>query len=41
MLADHRIEQERWAGNRRERRELARAFGYFIANLAAWDWCPS
>jgi hypothetical protein len=38
MLTDHRIEQERWARQRRERQRLARAFGYFIATLAPWDW---
>jgi hypothetical protein len=38
VLTDHRIEQERWARQRRERKALARAFGYFIANLAPWDW---
>ena len=38
MLTDHRIEQERWARQRRERKNLARAFGHFIANIAGWDW---
>ncbi|HEV2491483.1 MAG TPA: hypothetical protein VG204_00260 [Terriglobia bacterium] len=38
MLTDHRMEQERWAREMRERRKLPRTFGHFIANLAAWDW---
>lgn len=38
MLTDHRAQQEQWTRRRRERAQLARAFGYFIANLAAWDW---
>jgi hypothetical protein len=37
-LTDHRIEQERWARDRRDRRQVAYAFGYFIAHLTAWDW---
>src|SRR5437879_3222148 len=38
MLIDHRTAQERWTRGIRERKRLARAFGTFIANLAAWDW---
>src|ERR1043165_116577 len=38
MLIDHRRAQERWARSIREHRQLARAFGTFIANLAVWDW---
>jgi hypothetical protein len=38
MLTDHRIEQERWARECRQRRMMPRAFGMFIAGLAAWDW---
>jgi hypothetical protein len=38
MLTDHRIEQERWALRRRERRKLAWPFGMLIATLAPWDW---
>jgi hypothetical protein len=38
MLTDRRIEQERWARGRRERRKVAGAFGRFIAGLARWDW---
>lgn len=38
MLTDHRIEQERWARENRQRRKMPRAFGMFIASLAAWDW---
>jgi hypothetical protein len=38
MLIDHRLEQERWARERRERRKMPGAFGKFIAGLALWDW---
>ena len=38
MLADNRRDQERWALRCRQRRELPRAFGEFLAGLAAWDW---
>jgi hypothetical protein len=38
MLTDHRIEQERWARQNRQYRKMPRAFGMFIASLAAWDW---
>ena len=38
MLTDHRIDQERWAQRRREEKELARAYGRYITNLAPWDW---
>jgi hypothetical protein len=37
MLADHRIEQERWARENRQRRKLPRDLGKFIAGLPAWD----
>lgn len=37
-MKDHRSELERWALRRRQRRELPRAFGQFIAQLCAWDW---
>jgi hypothetical protein len=38
MLVDYRIEQERWARENRERRKVSRFFGYFLTDLAAWDW---
>lgn len=38
MLTDHRIEQERWARENRQRSMMPRAFGMFIASLANWDW---
>jgi hypothetical protein len=38
MLTDHRVEQERWARQRRNQRLLARSFGRLIAALARWDW---
>jgi len=38
MLTDHRLLQERWARENRERCKLPRAFGTFIVGLAAWDW---
>ena len=38
MLTDYRIEQERWARGRRERRKVAWAYGRFIASLAPWHW---
>jgi hypothetical protein len=38
VLTDHRIKQERWAREERERRSLPLAFGIFIAGLASWDW---
>lgn len=38
MLVDHRFQQEGWAQESRQRRKLPRAFGMFIASLAAWDW---
>jgi hypothetical protein len=37
-LADHRLAQERWALRCRQRRQLQRAFGEFMADLAKWDW---
>lgn len=38
MLIDHRIDQERWVRENRERRKLPPAFGRFITGLASWDW---
>jgi hypothetical protein len=38
MLTDHRVEQERWARENRQRRKLPRDFGKFIASLPGWDW---
>lgn len=38
MLTDHRLEQERWARDNRERRKLPWAYGKFITGLAVWDW---
>jgi hypothetical protein len=38
MLADHGREVERWALRCRQRREMPRAFGEFMAGLALWDW---
>jgi hypothetical protein len=38
MLTDHRIQQERWARENRQRRKMPRAFGRLIAGLAPWDW---
>ena len=38
MLVDYRIEQERWARERRERRKLPPAFGGFLMGLASWHW---
>jgi hypothetical protein len=38
MLTDHRFQLERWARENRQRRKMPRAFGMFIARLAAWDW---
>jgi hypothetical protein len=38
VLTDHRIKQERWARGMRERHNLARASGSFVATLACWDW---
>jgi hypothetical protein len=38
MLADHGREMESWALKCRQRRELPKAFGEFIAHLCAWDW---
>src|SRR5215469_14141333 len=38
MLSDHRREVERWAARRRERQELALAYGQFLAKLVPWDW---
>jgi hypothetical protein len=38
VLTDHRIEQGRWARERRERRKLPPAFGRFLMGLASWDW---
>jgi hypothetical protein len=38
MLTDHRLQQEQWARENRQRRKLPPAFGMFIARLAAWDW---
>ena len=38
MLTDHRIELERWTRDNRERRKMPRAYGKFVAGLAAWDW---
>ncbi len=37
-LVDHREAQERWALRCRQRRELPRAFGEFLSDLAPWDW---
>ena len=37
-LVDHREAQERWALRCRQRREMPRAFGRFLADLAPWDW---
>ena len=37
-LVDHRRAQERWALRCRQRRELPRAFGEFLADLTDWDW---
>jgi hypothetical protein len=37
-LVDHGQAQERWALRCRQRRELPRAFGEFMADLADWDW---
>ena len=38
MLIDHRLEQERWARENRERRKMPPAFGKFITGLASWHW---
>lgn len=38
MLSDHGRQQERWASLQRRHRELANAYGHFIAELAPWDW---
>jgi len=38
MLSDRRHAQERWTADRRRRREVADSFGYFLADLAEWDW---
>ena len=37
-LVDHRVAQEQVALRARQRRELPRAFGEFISELAEWDW---
>jgi hypothetical protein len=38
MLTDHKLLQERWPRESRERRKLPPAFGKFIAGLVSWDW---
>jgi hypothetical protein len=38
MLADHGREVERCALRYRQRRDMPRAFGEFMAGLADWDW---
>lgn len=38
MLQDHGREVERWAKRAQWRAMLPRAYGDFIAGLAAWDW---
>ncbi len=38
MLKDHRLEVESRALQRRRRKEMAHAFGDFIAGVAPWDW---
>jgi hypothetical protein len=38
MLRDHRLELERCGRRARDRRELPKAFGNFMAHLTEWDW---
>jgi hypothetical protein len=38
MLTDHRIEQERWARENGQRRNMPRDLGRFLASLPGWDW---
>jgi len=38
MLPNYRTQQEQWVREHKERSEIRRAFGSFIATLAAWDW---
>ena len=38
MLVDHRLQQERWAREYRQRRKLPRDLGKFIASFPGWDW---
>jgi hypothetical protein len=38
MLVDHAEAQKRWTRTRRERRQQARAFGEFLADVSLWDW---
>jgi hypothetical protein len=38
MLVDHARRQEHWAGRKRGREGVARAYGEYIASLAPWDW---
>ena len=38
MLTDYRTQQDHWVRQYKERSEIPRAFGRFIAELADWDW---
>jgi hypothetical protein len=38
ILVDHRLSQERWALETRQRQRIAREFGEFVSRLAEWAW---